>query len=112
MKKYWNELEDGTMQWQDRDGNPVEAPQPYSGPKGKGMGTGKPTGWPLECEASGVHHTQRRQLEKFMSDNGCPTEVNEHGNPLYTSQAHRKKAFRVRGIYDKHASYGDAEPLN
>ena len=58
-------------------------------------------GWPLTCEASGVHPDQAGELRKFYEKNGCPTEVTKDGNPVYRSAAHRKKALKLRGMHDK-----------
>lgn len=59
------------------------------------------SGWPLVCEASGVHPDQANNLRKFYSDHGCPTEVTKDGNPVYRSASHRKKALKVRGMCDR-----------
>lgn len=62
-------------------------------------------GWPMTCFASGVNAEQGPELRKHLKDHGCPTEVSKDGDPIYTSAAHRKKALKIRGLYDK-ASYG------
>lgn len=59
-------------------------------------------GWPMEpCFASGVSATQAPELRKFFADHGCKTEVTNDGDPIYTSPGHRKKALKLRGMYDK-----------
>ena len=61
--------------------------------------------WPMApCVASGVHPDQSQELRDHLSNRGCPTEVSGGGNPIYTSAAHRKKALKIRGFFDK-ASY-------
>ena len=60
---------------------------------------------PIHCMASGVHPSQRRELEKYFSDHGVPTKVDKDGNPIYTSAAHRKKALKCRGMCDRSAYY-------
>lgn len=58
--------------------------------------------WPMApCCASGVHASQAGELRKHLVDRGCPTEVTPGGDPIYTSAAHRKKALKIRGMYDK-----------
>lgn len=59
---------------------------------------------PIHCVASGVHPSQREDLEKFLKKAGVPTRVDADGNPIYTSAAHRRKALKARGMHDK-ASY-------
>jgi hypothetical protein len=61
-------------------------------------------GWPLVCEASGVHPDQAGELRDFYRKNGCPTEVTKDGNPVYRNATHRKKALKLRGMCDR-ASY-------
>lgn len=61
--------------------------------------------WPMQpCIASGVHPDQAQELREHLSDRGCPTEVTNSGDPIYISAAHRRKAFKIRGNFDK-ASY-------
>lgn len=61
--------------------------------------------WPMSpCVGSGVHASQARELREHLAKRGCKTEVTAGGDPIYTSAAHRKKALKIRGMYDK-ASY-------
>lgn len=60
-------------------------------------------GWPFECFASGVHPSQAGELREFFHKAGVPTEVSKNGDPVYTSAAHRKKALKARGFFDKAA---------
>lgn len=53
------------------------------------------------CCASGVHASQAQELREHLADRGCPTEVTTDGDPIYTSAAHRKKALKCRGMFDK-----------
>jgi len=58
--------------------------------------------WPMQpCVASGVHPNQAQELRDYLAKRGCPTEVTKDGDPIYTSAAHRKKALKIRGFYDK-----------
>jgi len=59
------------------------------------------TGWPMVCYASGVNAEQAGELRDFLGKNGCPTEVTNGGDPIYTSASHRKKALKLRGMYDR-----------
>lgn len=82
------------------------------GVSGTVIGTDNPTcrskpkrPWPMApCVASGVHASQAQELRDHLAERGCPTEVTNDGDPIYTSAAHRKKALKIRGFYDK-ASY-------
>jgi hypothetical protein len=58
-------------------------------------------GWPFECIASGVHPSQAQQLRDYFRKAGVPTDVSPGGNPVYTSAAHRKRALKCRGFFDK-----------
>jgi hypothetical protein len=60
--------------------------------------------WPMEpCWASGVHSSDAGKLRKYLKDRGCPTEVTEGGNPIYTSQRHQNKALKIRGMHNRAA---------
>jgi len=59
--------------------------------------------WPLECIASGVNANQANELRDHLRGRGCPTEVSEDGNPIYTSAAHRKRALKIRGMHDRNS---------
>lgn len=66
--------------------------------------------WPaLTCFASGVHASQAQELRDYLRERGCPTEVTENGDPVYTSPAHRKKALKLRGMYDRDSFYQERE---
>jgi hypothetical protein len=82
-------LEDGTV------AKRVWGALPASGTKG----------WPMECLASGVNAEQAQDLRDEFKRVGVPTEVSADGNPIYTSAAHRKRALKARGFFDR-ASYG------
>jgi hypothetical protein len=58
--------------------------------------------WPMPpCVASGVNAAQAEQLSDFLEDRDCPTEVTPDGDPIYVSPEHRRKALKLRGMYDK-----------
>lgn len=59
---------------------------------------------PIHCVASGVHPSQRKELETYLKEAGVPTRVDADGNPIYTSAQHRRKALKARGMHDN-ASY-------
>ena len=65
------------------------------------VGIPSSAGWPLECEASGVHPSQAGELRDFLAKSGVPTEVSADGNPIYRDALHRKKALKARGLHDK-----------
>ncbi len=60
-------------------------------------------GWPLTCYASGVHPEQAGELRQYLADRGVPTEVTDGGDPVYTSAVHRRKALKVRGMFDRNS---------
>ncbi len=68
-----------------------------------GAGRTKLSGWPQTCFASGVNANQADELRDHLARRGCPTEVTEKGDVVYTSAAHKRKALKVRGICDKSA---------
>lgn len=57
--------------------------------------------WPMECIASGVNAEQASELRAHLAGKGVPTEVSKDGNPIYTSAAHRRKALKARGMFDR-----------
>ena len=70
-----------------------------------------PGKWPMESDAAGVHPDQAKELSEHVRVRGVPTEINmETGNPIFTSQAHRKRFCQVTNLYDRNASFGDATP--
>jgi hypothetical protein len=72
-----------------------------------------PSNWPMESDAAGVGVEQVAECSKYVAERGVPTEFNaETGNPVFTSQGHRKRFCQVTGLYDRNASYGDATPRN
>ena len=61
-------------------------------------------GWPMApCYASGVHADQAKELRDHFKERGVPTEVTPHGDPIYKSAAHRRKALAVRGLHDNNS---------
>jgi len=69
-----------------------------------------PSNWPLESDAAGVHPDQAKEYGDYLREKGVPTEIRENGNPVFTSQRHRKLVCQATGMYDRNASYGDAAP--
>ena len=60
--------------------------------------------WPMDpCVGSGVGPHQATELRDHFTNHGVPTEVSKEGDPIYTSAAHRKKALRCRGMYDRNS---------
>lgn len=84
------ELDDGRIA--ERDFSAEHAPRCAGG------------GWPMVCCASGVHESQAQELRDFFKVNSCPTEVTNDGDPIYRDAQHRKRALKLRGMYDR-ASY-------
>lgn len=104
---------DGEVVWRERafaDGPPpatievdgVVARRSYQAER---VGVPPTKGWPLTCYASGVGPEQAQELRDEFKRLGVPTEVTPGGDPIYTSAAHRKKALRARGLFDRAAYY-------
>lgn len=58
-------------------------------------------GWPMTCVASGVNAAQAGQLRDYLARSGVPTEVTRDGDPIYRDAAHRRKALKARGLFDR-----------
>jgi hypothetical protein len=67
------------------------------------VGVPATAGWPMECFASGVHASQAGELREFLDKKGVPTEVTKDGDPVYRSASHRRKALKVRGLFDRNS---------
>jgi hypothetical protein len=66
--------------------------------------------WPMESDAAGVHPDQAKEYSDYLREKGVPTEILENGNPVFTSQHHRKRFCQATQMYDRNAGYGDASP--
>lgn len=66
-----------------------------------------PSNWPQESDAMGVHPAQAKKYSDYLRDKGVPTEINSDGNPILTSQHHRKRVCAATDTYDRNAGYGD-----
>ena len=67
-------------------------------------------GYPFYSTAAGVGAENKAEASKICRKAGFPTEFNKDGDPLFTSQAHRKKYCKQFELYDRNAGYGDAAP--
>jgi hypothetical protein len=110
---YAYEAHDGTIHWITQslsDGPPPKqimvdgqvAKRSYAAEQ---AGVPATKGWPIECYASGVHADQADELRQHLRERGVPTEVTADGDPIYTSAAHRRKALKARGFFDRKAYY-------
>ena len=72
--------------------NPEEPAKPMMAP-GKG--------WPRTCWASGVGANQAQELRDLLKSHGETVEVNNSGDPIYTSQHQRERCLKIRGMHDK-----------
>ena len=72
----------------------------------------KTSGYPMESDAAGVHPDQIKEAMAFDRKHGVPTNYSKAGNPIYTSQGHRRRHCEANGLYDRNAGYGDAAPKN
>lgn len=66
--------------------------------------------WPMKCEASGVNPSQVKQANKTAEREGLSVRFDTDGCAVYNSPAHRRKALRERGFYDKNAGFSDPTP--
>ena len=69
--------------------------------------TSRPSCWPQESDAMGVHPAQAKEYAEYLRDKGVPTEINTDGNPILTSRHHRKLVCAATDTYDRNAGYGD-----
>jgi hypothetical protein len=65
----------------------------------------------MESDAAGVGVEQVAQCSEYVRQRGVPTDFNpKTGNPIFTSQNHRKRFCEVTNLYDRNAGYGDPTP--
>jgi len=69
-------------------------------------------GWPMASYAAGVDPSEVPEIKEFDKKHGVPTNYNEDGDPIFTSQKHRKNYCHAHGLYDRNAGYGDPAPVN
>jgi hypothetical protein len=73
----------------------------------------KGRGWPLVSDAMGVHPKQIAEAIAHGKKIGAPpTEYTPKGQPIFTSQAHRKEFCERHGFYDRNGGYGDPQARN
>ena len=61
--------------------------------------------------AAGVHPSQAKAAYDAAQHYGVPTDFTKEGDPVFTSQRHRKDyCEKVRGFYDGDGCYGDPAP--
>lgn len=71
--------------------------------------TQRPSCWPMESDAAGVHPDQVKEAAAYAEQMGVPTEYNpKTGNPIFTGRNHRKRFCEISGLRDRNAGYGDA----
>ena len=68
--------------------------------------------WPMASDALGVHPDQAKGYAEYLRSNGVPTEINSDGNPVLTSQKHRRDVCAATDMYDRNAGYGDKAPVH
>jgi len=78
--------------------NGVEAHRDF---RAENVGVPAPGGWPMTCVASGVHPADAGKLRQHLADKGVPTDVTRDGDPVYRDAAHRRRALKARGMFDK-----------
>lgn len=69
-------------------------------------------GWPMKCDAMGVHPAQIGEAKAAAMAAGVPTEFTRDGRVILTSRSHRRRYAHAMGYYDRNAGYGDPAPRN
>lgn len=70
----------------------------------------KGRGWPLVCEALGVHPSQVQEATELAKTKGVPTDFRPTGEPVFTSRSHYRDYCLAHNYYMRNAGYGDAAP--
>jgi len=74
------------------------------GAETKSLQTETAPGWPMApCTSSGVMPEQAQELRDHFKKHGVPTEVTPHGDPIYRTPEHQKRALKCRGMHNKAA---------
>lgn len=61
-------------------------------------------GWPMASEAMSVHPKQIDLAKKLDRQRGAPpTEYNQKGQPIWTSEDHKRKFNRAHGVHDNNS---------
>lgn len=71
---------------------------------------GPGAGWPMHCEASGVHPAQVDEARAQSVKDGCPTDFDRFGRAILRDRKHRAAYLKSRGIFDRGAGYSDPAP--
>lgn len=73
---------------------------------GEVVGTLHPKGWPMASEAMEVHPSQVELAKKLDKKRGAPpTEYNRLGQPIFTSERHKRAFIKVHGCHDNNAYF-------
>lgn len=62
-------------------------------------------GWPMQCDASGVHPSQIRENIEYLRAAGVPTQFTPDGRAIYENRSHRAKALKALGLNDRSGGY-------
>lgn len=68
--------------------------------------------WPIICDAMAVNPEDIKRAKAIAKRAGVHTEYTATGEPILTSQKHRRDHARAMGFYDRNAGYGDPAPQN
>ncbi len=73
----------------------------------------KPSCWPMQSGACGVHPSQAKEMMDYCAERGVGVEVSPvTGDATLTSQKHRNQVHAALELYDRNAGYGDRAPQN
>lgn len=66
------------------------------------------SGWPMKCDAAGVHPDQAKEAYDESVRMGTPTEFDRTtGQAVFRDRAHRRDYLRSVGLHDRDGGYGD-----
>ena len=87
------------------DGAVVAVQQHYA--PGRRLRVPPTKGWPLRCDATGVHPKQIAETQAELAKHGISCDFTPDGRPEYRNRGHRKKCLKARGFVDRNGGYGD-----
>ncbi len=64
-------------------------------------------GWPMKCDAMGVHPSQINDERKRAEGLGTRIDFAPDGRAIFESRSHRKEYCRAMGYHDRNGGYGD-----
>ncbi len=79
---------------------------PLPDPGDGAFGAPSSKGWPMVSDAMGVHPKQIDEARALDKKKGAPpTEYNKKGQPVFTSERHKRAFLKAHKVHDNN-SYG------